>query len=378
MEHVKLTTPYIKTITDKEGTRVADTIERNLQVWVGKTSVTFYLVMKHEGRQRNISLGRFPTMQADEARELAKKKIAEVLNHTIISPSEGRMVTLGTAIDEYIEMKSSVANQKATRCVLNRFALLRNVKLSMLRHEDIVRIHNDLKDIPTTANRAVKYVCSAISYAIRKHNLNIDNVAMGIKLYAEKPRERYMKRDEGVLFYEKAEQLSKTGIWGVQTCALLMMLYTGARKSNVLQMRFDEIDENGTWTIPKEKFKGGRKEHKVELGERELKMVERMRKIPHTTGYVFEYRGHYLSDVRKTKNAICKLAGISDLHVHDLRRTLGTWMLSQGVPIGVVSKKLGHSSIRITEQVYAHVLPDVSRHETDRTLDEMLGDTEKQ
>lgn len=62
MEHVKLTTPYIKTIADKEGTRVADTIERNLQVWVGKTAVTFYLVMKHEGRQRNVSLGRWPKM----------------------------------------------------------------------------------------------------------------------------------------------------------------------------------------------------------------------------------------------------------------------------------------------------------------------------
>lgn len=377
MEHVKLTTPYIKTIAEKEGTRVADTIERNLQVWVGKTTVSFYLVMKHEGRQRNVSLGRWPKMQADEAREIAAKKIAEVLNHTIVSASEGRMVTLGEAIDEYIASKPSEQNQKATKSVLNRFAMLRNVKLSVLRHDEIERIHADLKDVPVTANRAVKYVSAAISLAIRTHGLNIVNVATGIRLYKETPRKRYLMRDEAALFYEKALELSKTALWGVQTSALLMMLYTGARKSNVLQMRFDEIDGRGIWTIPQEKFKGGRKSHDIELGERELEIVERMRGVS-KTGYVFEYRGHYMKDVDKTMATICRMAGIQDLHIHDLRRTLGTWLLSSGAPIAVVSKKLGHSSIRITEQVYAHMLPDVAKDATEKALDEMLGDNGKQ
>ena len=377
MEHVKLTTPYIKTIADKEGTRVADTIERNLQVWVGKTAVTFYLVMKHDGRQRNISLGRWPKMQADEARELAAKKIAEVLNHTIVSASEGRMVTLGEAIDEYIASKPSEQNQKATKSVLNRFAMLRNVKLSVLLRDEIERVHADLKDVPVTANRAVKYVSAAISLAIRTHGLNIVNVVAGIRLYPEKPRERYLMRGEAALFYEKALELSKTALWGVQTSALLMMLYTGARKSNVLQMRFDEINENNVWTIPKEKFKGCRKSHDIELGAWELEIVERMRGVS-KTGYVFEYRGHYMQDVDKTMATICRMAGIQDLHIHDLRRTLGTWMLSNGAPIAVVSKKLGHSSIRITEQVYAHMLPDVAKDATEKALDEMLGDTGKQ
>ena len=64
-----------------------------------------------------------------------------------------------------------------------------------------------------------------------------------------------------------------------------------------------------------------------------------------------------MSDVRKTFKAACDAVGVAECHVHDLRRTLGSWMLMNGTPIEVVSKTLGHSSIRVTEQVYAHLLP---------------------
>ena len=50
--------------------------------------------------------------------------------------------------------------------------------------------------------------------------------------------------------------------------------------------------------------------------------------------------------------------GPLDLHVHDLRRSLGSWMLMNGVDIAVVSRTLGHKSIAVTEKVYAHLLPE--------------------
>lgn len=73
-------------------------------------------------------------------------------------------------------------------------------------------------------------------------------------------------------------------------------------------------------------------------------------------GWVFEYRGHELKEVRKTFKKACEMADIKDCRLHDLRRTLGSWMLIKGVPIEVISKTLGHSSIHITERVYAHLL----------------------
>jgi integrase len=47
--------------------------------------------------------------------------------------------------------------------------------------------------------------------------------------------------------------------------------------------------------------------------------------------------------------------------LHTLRHSAATVMLTNGVPLKVVSEILGHASIAITGDVYGHVSPDVSR-----------------
>lgn len=44
--------------------------------------------------------------------------------------------------------------------------------------------------------------------------------------------------------------------------------------------------------------------------------------------------------------------------IHDLRHSHASWMLGQGVPIHVVSARLGHQSIQTTVDTYGHLLPD--------------------
>jgi len=56
---------------------------------------------------------------------------------------------------------------------------------------------------------------------------------------------------------------------------------------------------------------------------------------------------------------VCRLAGLGDWHPHELRHSAASLMLAQGVKIQVVSQVLGHSSIRMTADVYGHLLdPD--------------------
>lgn len=54
-------------------------------------------------------------------------------------------------------------------------------------------------------------------------------------------------------------------------------------------------------------------------------------------------------------------AGMPWVHFHDLRRSTATLMLAAGVPMNVISKLLGHSSTRVTEQRYAHLQLDAVR-----------------
>jgi integrase len=58
---------------------------------------------------------------------------------------------------------------------------------------------------------------------------------------------------------------------------------------------------------------------------------------------------------------ICSKAGLGNWHVHELRHSAASLMLAQGVKLQVVSEVLGHSSIRMTSDVYGHILaPDRS------------------
>jgi integrase len=49
------------------------------------------------------------------------------------------------------------------------------------------------------------------------------------------------------------------------------------------------------------------------------------------------------------------------IRLHDLRHTHATILLLNGVPVHVVSQRLGHASARITLSVYAHVMPGNQR-----------------
>jgi integrase len=61
-----------------------------------------------------------------------------------------------------------------------------------------------------------------------------------------------------------------------------------------------------------------------------------------------------------------------DLCFHDLRHTCATLLLSKGVNAKVVSEMLGHASITITLNIYAHVLPDMQDSAAD-AMEAALG-----
>ena len=63
--------------------------------------------------------------------------------------------------------------------------------------------------------------------------------------------------------------------------------------------------------------------------------------------------GHYFKDLLKKANLP------PSTRIHDMRHSHATLMLAQGVPIKVVSERLGHSDVAMTLRIYSHVLPGV-------------------
>ena len=69
---------------------------------------------------------------------------------------------------------------------------------------------------------------------------------------------------------------------------------------------------------------------------------------------------HAAKSVRALRGAARK-PGLPQAGLHTLHHSVASVMLTRGVPLKVVSKILGHSSIAITGDIYGHVSPHVAR-----------------
>ena len=68
---------------------------------------------------------------------------------------------------------------------------------------------------------------------------------------------------------------------------------------------------------------------------------------------------HYFSATLKLLNNENPYNENIKIRLHDLRHTYATYLLSKGVPIKYVQEQLGHSSAKMTLDVYASYMPSV-------------------
>lgn len=64
-------------------------------------------------------------------------------------------------------------------------------------------------------------------------------------------------------------------------------------------------------------------------------------------------------------DSIVNKMGINRLTLHGLRHSHATTLIAAGVPVKTVSERLGHSTVVITQDIYAHVLPHMQRQAAD-------------
>lgn len=99
----------------------------------------------------------------------------------------------------------------------------------------------------------------------------------------------------------------------------------------------------------------------------------------HDAGFIFTTRtGKPLDgdNVRRAFKKLLKAAELPDTtRIHDLRHAMATTWLAQGVPVKVVSERLGHASIAITLQLYGHVMPNMQAEAAEQMDAWLLGDT---
>lgn len=143
-------------------------------------------------------------------------------------------------------------------------------------------------------------------------------------------------------------------------CAVALYVDTGLRAQELLRAEWTWVDETAKEiTVPGQVTKSG-KERTVPLHDRALAILAQIPKHEPKAGKPSPYvlwrcaSGKRFKDLNKTLQRIAAKAGVTDITVHDLRRTCGCRLLQDWkMPMEKVSRWLGHASTEITEQRYA-------------------------
>ncbi len=220
-----------------------------------------------------------------------------------------------------------------------------------------------------TANRVVEFVSRLFNWASRTEIWKGENPAKGVLPFAESSRTRFLLPHELPGFFRALSQERNLDLRDF----VLLSLFTGARKSNTLAMRWDQLELNrGLWSIPDPK---NRVPYKVPLMREAIEILIARRRMVLDANWVFpskRSRQGHLSDVKHSWKALLAREKISDLRIHDLRRTLGSWQAGAGVSLPIIGKTLGHQSGDAT-QVYARLHLDPVRDAIRRATQAMFA-----
>jgi integrase len=309
-----------------------------------------------------------------------------------LSPSDDR-ITVAQLLDEWLEMvvprkvrPATIASYRwAVRHHIN--PAIGSIRVSQLNTRDVDRLLRR-KEAEGLSTSAVRRIRSVLSSGLDQ-GIAWDQVKRNVAKASTPPK---LKHKEGRALTQKEARTFAAAIEGDRNEALyLTILWLGLRRGEALGLKWADLDRRKHLLVIRRGLTG--EDGRLVLGDVKTPSSRRSLHVPdqllgklkaHETrqaqersvagehwrdtdlifttqiGTPIDLRNFYRDFVKA-----CDRAKIGKLRPHDLRHSAATLMLAAGVPIEVVSRVLGHSSIRITADTYAHIGPSRYREAGD-------------
>ncbi|QIG91848.1 site-specific integrase [Bradyrhizobium sp. 6(2017)] len=257
-------------------------------------------------------------------------------------------------------------------------------KAPSLTRADIQRLHKAIgKTHPVTANRVLALIGAAYTYGSRSGHLpeGLANPASGIERFREQVRERFLSESELLRLGEAIREAETVGVpWIKQSkskhapkpenrvtnigphaaAALRLLIFTGARLREILDLQWDHVDlPRGLLFLPDSKT--GKKT--IVLGMAALAVLEN---LPRVGKFVIAGTDNDKprADLQRPWALVSTRADLAGLRLHDLRHSFASVGAGSGFGLPVIGKLLGHSNSKTTER-YAHLASDPLRRASD-------------
>lgn len=399
---VKFTVKWLESLECPKGVQRAvwyDAEVRGLGVAVypSRKQVFFHL-RKVLQWVRRTTIGEFPSFSIDLARKRASELNAQLETWKAdardgVRPKSRRISPrLGELVEDYVVRRFGGAKRSPLQVgaqrkydwssaadyrfwILDRYlAAWRNRRVSTLSRLDVLDLHRELgeKHGGPTANRTIQFLKTALNHGIAQEMWAGPNPVHDVEFFSEVKRDRFLQPEEMWRLFDSLAKFEETEMQRARQedrapnldlkDYVLLALFTGARKSDVLSMRWADITlgDTNTWKAPGTKTDTP---YLVPLIPEAVAVLKERRARGNGSEWVFPSRGAsgHVVDLKKKWAELVKAAEIPNIRQHDLRRSLGSWMAGANVSIPIIGRTLGHTSTAAT-QVYARLNLDPVRN----------------
>lgn len=327
-----------------------------------------------------------------------KKEAQAYLNKVLRERDLGTWVEpTNMTVSEYLDrwLREADTAKQRTR-TFNAWAIgkyvvpyIGSIKLSKLSGMEIKGLYYKLSGIGLASStiRRINAILSVAFGQAVEWKLLSHNPAKGTKLAKDYGKKKQVfGPNEARRFLEQALMDRYSALWQ-------LALETGMRPGEYLGLKWSDIDfTNGTILVHQSLVwhKNGQWElasPKTETSNRQIILSSEMLEslISHkqqqdserkAASNDWEEYGLVFTTVRGTPiraenlkkrhfKPILKAAGLEDMRLYDLRHSTATILIAAGVPLKVVSERLGHADVSLTLRTYVHVLPSMQAQATD-------------
>ena len=231
-------------------------------------------------------------------------------------------------------------------------------RMNRIARSDVVAMHQAAREkgyAAGTCNRMLVLLKFIFNCAIRWDVLPPNsNPCAGVAPFEDDGgRERYLTREEVGRLFDELD-----GDRHVQVGQVIrLLLYTGARKSEILNARWDEIDFGRRMLMVPAARSKSKKPRPILLSEAAVAVL---RAVPRQDGipwvFVDPKTQRPPGSIHYVWNAIRRRVGLADVRLHDLRHSYASFLVNAGRSLYEVQRLLGHSDPKITMR-YAHLSP---------------------
>ena len=344
---------------------------------------SFVLRYRHGGRVRYYVLGRYGVLTLEQARKKARRLLGQVadgldpLSEKRRKAEEARRkeaegVTVAEFADRWLEDYAKAHRRtwpEDKRRIETRIKpALGRLALASVTSGDVAKLHAEIgRTAKVEANRVAQLLRALYNAALAWGVLPTGHANpaavsrspylggnSNVRTFRERSRERYVRPDEMPALLEAIEREENAEGRAV----LKLLLLTGCRKREILGARWEDVDlKRGELRLPEAK-EGGRT---VRLP---ADAVEILKGLPRgSSRYLFPSRfdpEKPRRDIKRSWDRVREAAGLEDVTVHDLRRTVGAWLASSGTSELVIQDVLGQTSAEAV-RIYARIADESAR-----------------